>query len=115
MDKPLEKIEYKQFEKIQILSGTIVKAEEFSRARNPSYKVWVDFGEIGTKQTSAQITAHYTKESLIHKKVMGCVNMGSRNIAGFQSEFLLLGFPDEEGKILLASVDSKVPNGKKLF
>lgn len=107
---------YEEFEKVDLRSGTIIKAEAFPRAKNPSYKVWVDFGEeIGIKQTSAQVTVHYTLESLIGKQVVGCVNLGSKNIAGFTSEFLLVGFPDEQGAICLVSVDPRVPNGKKLF
>ena len=75
-------------------SGTIVKAEAFPRAKKPAYKVWVDFGaEIGVLQTSAQITKHYTIESLIGKQVIGCVNLSERNIAGFISQFYLLDLP----------------------
>jgi tRNA-binding protein len=107
--------EYADFNKIDIRSGTIIKAEPFERARNPSYKVWVDFGpEIGTKTTSAQITQRYALEDLPGKKVLGVVNIGERNIAGFLSQFLLLGLPDNEGHILLASYDSGPVPGAKL-
>jgi tRNA-binding protein len=109
-------ISYDEFEKVDLRSGTIIKAEEFARAKKPAYKVWVDFGEdIGIKQTSAQITVHYSLESLVGKQVAGCVNLGEKNIAGFTSEFLLVGFPDENGAICLLTVDPAVPNGKKLF
>lgn len=109
-------ISYEEFEKVDLRSGTIVKAEVFPRAKKPAYKVWVDFGdEIGIKQTSAQVTVHYTPESLIGRQVMGCVNLGEKNIAGFTSEFLLVGFPDDNGAICLITVDPKVPNGKKMF
>jgi tRNA-binding protein len=109
-------ISYDEFEKVDFRSGTIVKAEEFSRTTKPAYKVWVDFGEeIGIKQTSAQITAHYTPASLVGKQVVGCVNLGAKNIAGFTSEFLLVGFPDGNDAICLITADPKVPNGKKLF
>lgn len=108
-------ITFEEFEKVEIRSGTVVKAEEFPKARNPSYKVWVDFGEaIGVKKTSAQITVNYTTGELIGRQVMGAINLGSRNIAGFESEFLLVGFEDERGAISLATVDSRVSNGKKL-
>lgn len=108
-------ISFEDFEKIDLRSGTIVKAEEFPRAKKPAYKVWVDFGpEIGIKQTSAQITVHYTPETLIGRSVVGCVNLGARNIAGFMSEFLLTGFADENGAIVLAQTEPKAPNGKKL-
>lgn len=109
-------ITYDDFEKVELRSGTIVKVEEFPRAKKPAYKVWVDFGEeIGIKQTSAQITKHYTTEDLIGKQVVGCVNIGSRNIAGFESQFLLVGFPDSAGNVCLVTVDPKVPNGGKMF
>lgn len=108
-------ITWEEFEQVNIRSGTIVKAEEFSRARNPAFKVWADFGsEIGILQTSAQITVHYTPESLIGRSIMGCVNLGEKNIAGFISQFLLLGFSDEKGAISLVTSDPKVPNGVKL-
>ena len=109
-------ISYDDFEKVDLRSGTIVKAEDFPKAKKPAYKVWVDFGnEIGVKQTSAQVTAHYTPESLIGKKVIGCVNLGEKNIAGFMSQFLLVGFPDDNGAICLSTMDPRVSNGKKLF
>lgn len=109
-------LSYEEFEKVDLRSGTIVKAEIFPRAKKPAYKVWVDFGdEIGIKQTSAQVTVHYTPESLIGRQVMGCVNLGEKNIAGFTSEFLLVGFPDDNGAICLITVDPKVPNGKRMF
>lgn len=111
----MDVITYAEFEKVELRSGTIVKAEAFPKARNPSYKVWVDFGsDIGVKQTSAQITHHYTSESLIGRSVVGCVNLGEKNIAGFLSQFLIVGFSDENGGICLVTVDPKVPNGKKL-
>ena len=109
-------ITFEEFEKVDLRSGTIVKAEEFPRAKKPAYKVWVDFGtEIGIKQTSAQITKHYTLESLVGKQVVGCINLGTKNIGGFISEFLLVGFPDENKSVCLLTVDPQVPNGEKLF
>lgn len=108
-------ISYNDFEKVDIRSGTIIKAEPFPRAKKPAYKIWVDFGEnIGIKQTSAQVTAHYTVESLIGKTIAGCVNLGEKNIAGFTSQFLLLGFEDRNSCICLATIDPKVPNGQKM-
>ncbi len=109
-------ISYDDFEKVDLRSGTVTKVESFPRAKKPAYKVWVDFGgEIGIKQTSAQVTTHYTPESLIGKQVVGCVNLDEKNIAGFTSQFLLVGFPDDVGKVCLITVDPSVPNGKKLF
>lgn len=109
-------IAYEDFSRVELRSGTVVKAEPFPRAQKPAYKIWVDFGtNIGIKQTSAQVTKHYTPEDLIGRQVMGCVNLAPRNIAGFMSEFLLVGFPDEAGAICLATADPRVPNGQKLF
>jgi tRNA-binding protein len=109
-------ISFEDFNKVDFRSGTVVKAEEFPRAKKPAYKIWVDFGqEIGIRQTSAQVTEHYTPEKLIGRQVVGCVNLGTKNIGGFTSEFLLVGFPDENGAVCLITVDPSVPNGKKLF
>src|ERR1043166_2618703 len=108
-------ISFADFEKVDLRSGTVIKVEEFPRAKKPAYKIWVDFGpHIGVKQTSAQVTAHYTPEMLIGRSVVGCVNLEEKNIAGFISQFLLVGFKDEEGKICLITVDPKVPNGEKM-
>ncbi|MCP4923452.1 MAG: tRNA-binding protein [bacterium] len=108
-------ISFEDFEKVDIRSGTVVKAEPFPRARKSAYKVWVDFGDdIGVKQTSAQVTDHYTTQELIGRQVAGAVNLGSRNIAGFMSEFLLLGFSDTQDKVCLLSVSPKAPNGKRM-
>ena len=109
-------IRFEDFEKVDLRSGTIVKAEEFPRAKKPAYKVWVDFGpEIGILQSSAQITVHYDPETLIGRPVVGCVNLGEKSIAGFMSQFLLVGFPDKDGAISLITFDPQVPNGQKLF
>lgn len=109
-------ITYEDFSKVDFRSGTIVKVEEFPRAKKPAYKVWVDFGpEIGIKQTSAQVTVHYKPENLLGKLVVGCINLEPKNIAGFTSEFLLVGFPDKNSDVCLITVTPDVPNGKKLF
>ena len=108
-------ITYEEFEKVDLRSGTIIKAEIFSRAKKPAYKVWADFGpEIGVLQTSAQVTVHYTPESLVGRSIVGCVNLGEKNIAGFTSQFLLVGFADNNGDICLATMNPSVPNGQKL-
>jgi tRNA-binding protein len=108
-------IAYEDFDKVDLRSGTIVKAEPFLRAKKPAYKVWVDFGsDIGILQTSAQITINYQPENLIGRKVIGCVNLGEKNIAGFTSQFLLVGFSDHNGAICLATVDGEVSNGEKM-
>jgi tRNA-binding protein len=77
--------------------------------------VWADFGAtIGVLQTSAQVTVHYTPQTLLGRQIVGCVNLAEKNIAGFKSEFLLVGFGDESGAIVLITVDPKVPNGQKM-
>ena len=108
-------ISYDEFEKVDLRSGTIIKVEAFPRAKKPAYKIWVDFGdELGILQTSAQVTAHYTPESLIGMHIVGCVNLGEKNIAGFSSQFLLVGFSDATGAIYLATSPPLVTNGQKL-
>ena len=82
--------------------------------KNLPSKIWADFGpDLGILQTSAQVTAHYTPDSLIGRQIIGCVNLGEKNIAGFKSQFLLIGLSDEKDRICLLSVDPNVPNGQK--
>lgn len=108
-------VSYDDFAKVDLRSGTVVKVEEFPRTNKPAYKVWVDFGkEIGILQTSAQVTVHYTPETLVGRSVVGCINLGEKNIAGFVSQFLLVGFSDENGAICLITTQPPVPNGQKL-
>lgn len=111
----MKTISYEEFERVTICSGTIIKVEEFLRAKKPAYKIWVDFGpEIGTLQTSAQVTVNYTPETLVNRQILGCVNLGEKNIAGFVSQFLLLGFSDDTGAICLATINPNVSNGRKM-
>ncbi len=104
------------FAKVDLRAGTIVKAEPFEGVKKPANKVWVDLGpEIGVKKTSAQITQHYRPADLIGKQVACVVNFPTKQIAAFISEVLMTGFPDENGNVVLTSVDKPVPNGAKLF
>ena len=111
----METISWHDFEKIELRAGTILEAEDFPGARKPAYKVKVDFGPFGIKWTSAQITKHYTKEQLIGRQIAGVVNFPKKQIANFFSEFLLTGFADENGDIVLTAIEKPVPNGSKLI
>ncbi|MGC1496637.1 MAG: tRNA-binding protein [Sulfitobacter sp.] len=108
-------LNFDDFLKVDIRVGTVTKAETFPEARKPALKVWVDFGpEIGVRKTSAQITVHYTPETLIGRQVMGVVNFPPRQIGPFMSEFLLLGVPDVDGAIVLMNPDKDVPKGGRM-
>ena len=108
-------ITWDQFTNVELRVGTVVKAEPFPEARKPAYRITVDFGPgIGVLRTSAQVTVHYTPDSLVGRQVVGVVNFPVKQIGPMRSEFLLTGFPDEEGAIVLAMPERAVPNGAKL-
>lgn len=111
----MEEITWNDFEKVALRVGTILAVFDFPEARKPAYKVSVDFGEFGIKMSSAQITKHYTKEELIGKQIIGVTNFPKKQIGKFMSEFLVTGFADENGDIVLSTVSSKVPNGSKMI
>lgn len=111
----MEEINWNDFEKVELRVGTILEAFEFPEARRPAYKVRVDFGELGIKMSSAQITKHYTPETLVGRQIIGVVNFPKKQIGKFMSDFLVTGFADENGDIILSTVDKKVPNGTKLI
>ena len=111
----METITWHDFEKVELRVGTILQVLDFPEARKPAYKIQVDFGEFGIRWSSAQITKHYTKEELVGRQIIGVVNFPKKQIATFMSEFLVTGFADENGDIVLAAVDKLVPNGQKLI
>lgn len=111
----MTEISFDDFMAVDIRVGTITRAEDFPEARKPAIKLWVDFGpEIGEKKSSAQITAHYTPESLVGKQVMGVVNFPPRQIGPVRSEVLILGLHDADGGIVLVGPDQGVANGERL-
>lgn len=108
-------IDFDDFLKVDIRKGTIVQAESYPEARQPAIKIWVDFGEeIGTKKSSAQITAHYAPDTLVGQEVMAVVNFPPRQIGKFMSEVLVLGVSDAEGDIVLIRPDKNAPNGARM-
>ena len=111
-----EQITYADFERVDIRVGTVIEASPFPEARKPAIKLVIDFGpEIGVKKSSAQITVHYTPESLVGRQVLGVVNFPPRQIGPFRSEVLTLGFEDAGGAIVLAQPGMAIPDGRKLL
>ena len=108
-------ISYDDFEKVDMRIGKIIKVEEFPEAKKSSYKLKIDFGSLGVKTSSAQITYLYSKEDLIERLVVAVVNFPPKNIAGFQSEVLVLGIPDNKGRVILLQPDMDAPLGSRVF
>lgn len=111
----MDNISFDDFMKVDIRTGRVIKAEDFPEARKPAIKMWVDFGgDIGVRKTSAQVTVHYTPESLIGRQVMAVVNFPPRQIGPFMSEILVLGVPDADGAIVLVTPDQETPLGGRM-
>jgi tRNA-binding protein len=109
-------IAWEDFEKVEVRVGRVVAAEPFPEAQKPAIKLSVDFGpEVGEKRTSAQLTAHYAAEDLVGRQVVAVVNFPPKRIAGFKSEVLVLGVPEENGGVVLLSPDLEVPAGGRMF
>ena len=111
----MPQIIYEQFDAVDIRSGIVIRAEPFPEARKPAYKLWIDFGpELGEKKSSAQITVHYTPDSLVGRTVLAVVNFPPRQIGKFMSEVLVLGLHDADGGVVLLSPDRDVPQGARM-
>jgi tRNA-binding protein len=108
-------ISWPDFEKVEIRVGTVLTAERFPEARKPAYRMTVDFGSIGVRQTSAQITKRYDPEDLVGRQVLAVTNFPPKKIAGFKSEVLVLGAVPGEGDVILLDVDERVPNGTRVL
>ncbi|MDP8925617.1 MAG: tRNA-binding protein [Actinomycetota bacterium] len=112
----MTEISWEDFEKVDVRVGKVLEAEPFPEARKPTMKLSIDFGlEVGVKVTSAQLTAHYEPNEIVGKQVVAVVNFPAKRIAGFESEVLVLGVPDEEGAVVLLAPDREVPLGGKMF
>jgi len=111
----METINWPDFEKVEIRAGTILEANDFPKARNPSYQLVIDFGaELGIKKSSAQITSLYRKEELIGKQIVAVVNFPPKQIANFMSECLVLGVVGDNKEVTLLQPDKQVANGQRI-
>lgn len=107
---------YEAFEALEIRVGRVVRAEHNPRTRKPAYKLWIDFGaELGTRTSSAQITDLYSPESLINRQVICAINLGTRNIAGFESQVLTMGVNDPMGCVVLLHPEREVSVGERVY
>ena len=111
----MELITWDDFEKLEIRVGQVIEVNDFPKARKPAYKLVIDFGdELGIKNSSAQITHHYTKDDLLNKQVIAVVNFPPKQIAGFISQCLVLGIYDENNDVILLKPERPVKNGQKI-
>ena len=109
-----EHVTWADFERVGMRAGTIRKVELFPEARQPAYKLWIDFGPFGTKQSSAQLTALYEPDDLVGRQVICATGLGTKRVAGFKSEVLVTGFAREDGAIVLAALERAVSDGSPL-
>lgn len=111
----MDLITVEEFMKVDIRAGKVIKAEEFPGARKPAYRLWIDFGDIGIKKSSAQITGLYDKKSLVGRQVIAVTNFPPRQVADFMSEVLVLGAVCDNNAVVLLAPDSEVPPGTKIM
>ncbi len=105
---------WEDFERVALRVGTVRRVEPFTGARKPAYKLWIDFGPFGIKQSSAQLTVLYTQAELVGRQVICATGLGVKRVAGFKSEVLVTGFAREDGAIVLATPERPVPDGSSL-
>ncbi len=109
-------LSFDEFLKVDIRVGRIVRVEDFPKARKPAYKLWVDFGpELGERKTSAQVTRHYTPQTLLGRQVVAVVNFPPKQVGKFMSEVLVLGVPDADGEVVLLQPSHEVPLGGRMY
>ena len=111
----MRQVTYDDFEKVEIHIGKIIKAEEFPKAKKPAYKLWIDFGDLGIKKSSAQITKLYKQEELINRLILAVTNFPPRQVADFISEVLVLGVVLDGGEVVLIQPDRDVAVGKRIL
>lgn len=114
-NSPVETIAWEDFTKVELRVGTILSAAPLEGARKPAYRLTIDFGELGTRQSSAQITTRYSPENLIGRQVVAVLNFPPKRIAGFESQCLTTGVDAAPGEVVLISPDSPVPNGARIY
>ena len=113
MNEAVAPIAWADFEKVQLCAGTVLRVEDFPEARKPAWKLWVDFGPYGVRKTSAQIKALYAPADLIGRQIVGVINFPPKQVGPFVSEFLLTGFPTDQG-VVITTVERQVPDGTHL-
>ena len=103
------------FQALDLRVGRVLRVEPNEKARKPAYELWIDFGPLGEKRSSAQLVDLYRPEELVGRLVIAAVNLGARVIAGFTSEVLVLGLPDETGRVVLLAAERDVPLGGRVY
>lgn len=111
----MPEVTYDEFRQVDMRVGRVLRAEAFPEARRPAYKLWIDFGELGERQTSAQLTVHYRPEDLVGRQVVAVVNFPAKRIAGFRSEVLVLGGDAAGGGVVLLAPDRELPEGTRIY
>ncbi len=106
-------LSWADFEKVQLVAGTVTRVETFPQARKPAYQIWVDFGPFGERKSSAQVVELYQPEDLLGRQIVGVINFPEKQIGPFRSQFLLTGFPTAEG-VVVTAIERRVPNGTRL-